>query len=88
LQKNFLCISISIKIFTEKTAQRFMITEILKIIILSVLAALSTYSFSKALWLLGVRGKEKSFKKLWFSVSCFFVSLVAGVGFFFLSIRI
>ncbi len=60
--------------------------EVLKIVILSVLFLLSTYCCSKALWLSGIRGKEESFKKLWTIVSCFFVSLIAIVGFVLMSI--
>ncbi len=55
--------------------------EVLGIIIAAVLLILSTYSFSRALWLLGIRGKENSFRKLWLAVSCFFTSAVAAVGF-------
>ena len=62
--------------------------QVLQITALAVAFLLSTYSFSRALWLLGIRGKEKSFKKLWAIVCSFAVSMVAAGCFIALAVSL
>ncbi|MBF5059846.1 hypothetical protein [Candidatus Neptunochlamydia vexilliferae] len=50
--------------------------EIFKTIVFVLLFTFSTYAISKALWMLGLKGKAQSFSKLWGAISL----LVGGIG--------
>ncbi|WP_420421826.1 hypothetical protein [Simkania sp.] len=50
--------------------------EIFKTIVFVFLFTFSTYAISRALWMLGLKGKVQSFGKLWGAVSF----LLGGIG--------
>ena len=58
--------------------------EIFKTIIFVFLFTFSTYAVSKALWILGLRGKVESFSKLWGAISLLVGGITSAIGLFIL----
>ncbi len=54
--------------------------EIFKTIVFVFLFSFSTYALSKGLWILGLRGKAKSFGKLWGSISLLIGGIASAIG--------
>lgn len=61
--------------------------QIFNILIGTAFLTLSGYSFTGGLWLLGIRGKEKRFKKLYYTVSAFQTGIMCvGATIFWISV--
>ncbi|CCB90115.1 hypothetical protein [Simkania negevensis] len=54
--------------------------EFFKTIVFVFLFAFSTYAISKALWVLGFKGKAQSFGKLWGAVSFLAGGISSAIG--------
>lgn len=58
--------------------------EIFRTIVFVLLFTFSTYALSKALWVLGLKGKAESFGKLWGAISLLIGGIASGIGLIFL----
>ena len=59
--------------------------EIFRTAIFVLLFTISTFSVSKALWMLGLKGKVESFSKLWGAISLLTGGIVSAVALIILS---